>query len=88
MKIRVNRGTLSKRSSVASPKDGFGFLFPGVYEAEFTANHELIFQCSATQKIYLPTNSILEKVKSGVITFIEINDLDKYQSTEVASLYK
>jgi hypothetical protein len=88
MKIRVNCGTLSKRSSPVSPKDGFSFLFPGIYEAELTVNHELIFQQSATQKIYLPITSILEKVQSGVITFIEINDFDKNQSTYSTLLYK
>lgn len=88
MKIRVNRATLSKRSSVTGVKDGFGFLFPGLYEAELTLNHELIFQCSATQKLYLPTDSILEKVNSGVITFIGTNDFDKYQSPQSAPLYK
>lgn len=81
MKIRVNRGTLSKRSSAVSLKDGFGFLFPGIYEVELTVDHELVFQQSATHKIYLPTSSIIEKVGSGAITFIEITDFDKYQSS-------
>lgn len=81
MKIRVNRGTLSKRSSTINPKDGFGFLFPGIYDVELTVNHELVFQRSATHKIYLPISSIIEKVVSGAITFIEISDFDKYQST-------
>ena len=88
MKIRVNQGTLSKRFSKAHSKDGFGFLFPGIYEVELTENHELVFQHTPLYKIYLPTSSILEKVKTGVITFIEINDFDKNQSTNLSFSYK
>ncbi len=88
MKIRVNQGTLSKRFSKANSKDGFGFLFPGIYEVEFTENHELVFQHNPLYKVYLPTSSILEKVKTGVITFIEINDFDKNQSVNFSLAYK
>jgi hypothetical protein len=88
MKIRVNQGTLSKRFSKANSKDGFGFLFPGIYEVEFTENHELVFQHTSLHKVYLPTSSILEKVKTGVITFIEINEFDKNQSVNFSLAYK
>lgn len=72
MKVRVNRGTLSKRCSLLYGDGGFSVLFPGVYEAELMAGNELVLFKKNGEKTYLPPVKIEEKIASGDITFLEI----------------
>lgn len=72
MKVRVNRGTLSKRDSKYNGDNGFSVLFPGVYEGKMLADDELVLFKSNGEKAYLPSIKIQEKVNSGDITFLEI----------------
>ena len=72
MKVRVNRGTLSKRCSQRYGDDGFSVLFPGTYEAEMMASNELVLYKRNGEKAYLPLLKIEEKIASGDITFLEI----------------
>jgi hypothetical protein len=72
MKVRVNRGTLSKRYSLGSGDSGFSVLFPGTYEAEMMASNELVLYKINGEKAYLPLIKIEEKIASGDITFLEI----------------
>ena len=73
MKVRVNRGTLSKRASKRDGDEGFSVLFPGIYEGKMLADDELVLFKSSGEKVYLPSIKIQEKVSSGDITFLEIN---------------
>ena len=72
MKIRINRGTLSKRHSKHQGGDGFAVLFPGIYEGEMLAGDELVLFKSNGEKAYLPAQKIQEKISSGDITFLEV----------------
>ena len=72
MKIRVNRGTLSRRQSKHQGGGGFAVLFPGVYEGEMLAGDELVLFKSNGEKAYLPPMKIQEKINSGDITFLGI----------------
>jgi hypothetical protein len=72
MKVRVNRGTLSKRCSLHYGDGGFSVLFPGTYEAEMMASNELVLYKRNGEKAYLPLLKIEEKIASGDITFLEI----------------
>ena len=72
MKVRVNRGTLSKRCSQRYGDDGFSVLFPGTYEAEMMASNELVLYKRNGEKAYLPLLKIEEKIASGDITFLGI----------------
>lgn len=72
MKIRVNRGTLSKRCSKRFGDDGFAVLFPGIYEAEVMGSNEFVFYKKNGEKAYLSTVKIEEKITSGDITFLEV----------------
>lgn len=58
MKIRVNRGTLSKRCSKRQGGEGFSVLFPGIYEGEMLAGDELVLFKSNGEKAYLPPKKI------------------------------
>lgn len=73
MKVRVNRGTLSKRASKRNGDEGFSVLFPGIYEGKMLADDELVLFKSSGEMVYLPSIKIQEKVSSGDITFLEIN---------------
>lgn len=72
MKIRVNRGTLSKRCSNRQGSEGFCILFPGIYEGEIIAGDELVLYKSNGEKAYFPSKKIQEKINSGDITFLEV----------------
>lgn len=72
MKVRVNRGTLSKRCSKHQGDSGFSVLFPGIYEAEMLAGDELVLFKSSGERVYLAPIKIQEKINSGDITFLEI----------------
>jgi hypothetical protein len=72
MKVRVNRGTLSKRHSLSYGDGGFSVLFPGIYDAEMKGDNELVLHKGNGEKAYLPLIKIEEKIASGDITFLEI----------------
>jgi hypothetical protein len=72
MKVRVNRGTLSKRCSQRYGDEGFSVLFPGTYEADMMASSELVLHKDNGEKAYLPLIKLEQKIASGDITFLEI----------------
>ena len=72
MKVRVNRGTLSRRCSKRQGDDGFSVLFPGIYEGEMLVGEELVLLKPNDEKVYLPLIKIQEKINSGDITFLDI----------------
>lgn len=74
MKVRVNRGTLSKRCSKRQGDDGFAVLFPGIYEGEMLSGNELVLFKLNGEKAYLPLVKIEEKINSGDITFLDIRE--------------
>jgi hypothetical protein len=71
MKIRVNRGTISKKCAKKYSMDEFAFLFPGIYEAEMMGGNEIVFLKQNGEKTYLSMVKIQEKIVSGDITFLE-----------------
>lgn len=72
MKIRVNRGTLSKQCSKRQGDERFSVLLPGIYEGEMLASDELVLFKSNGEKAYLRSFKIQEKINAGDITFLEI----------------
>ena len=72
MKVKVNRGMLSKRCRQHHGDGGFSVLFPGIYEGEMLVGDELVLFKSNGEKAYLPPIKIQEKINSGDITFLEI----------------
>jgi hypothetical protein len=71
MRIRVNRGTISKKYAKKLSNDEFAVLFPGIYEAEMMASNEIVFLKQNGDKAYLSMIKIQEKIASGDITFLE-----------------
>ena len=71
MKIKVNRGTISKKYAKKSSMDEFAVLFPGIYEAELIAGNEIVFLKQNGDKAYLSIVKIEEKIAAGDITFLE-----------------